>query len=515
MNIFRQLRWKLTLSYTLVTVGAFLVILLIMAGLVLTQIFVPQASLNPEELITWYMNDRTNGFSSNYLLWSEILDQSPVDTELVRLYIRDSKSFISGSDLFRIGAVQFSASTMASIRVLIIGADGKLLGTSDLDNSIYRSSIGIEIGKPFDPTQVPGLEGPFKAALAGDTDPKHLYTTLEPDQRYVFAAPLFSRSSGDPRQVVGVIVVIFEAIPTQADVPAHILKIAGRSLLIFLLGAGIMGAVFGAIFANGLTTRFKRISDTTDLWSLGDFTRHIDDSVGDEITQLGQRLNRMAEQLKILLRRRQEMAVSEERNRLARDLHDSAKQQALAASLELGTALTLFERDPQGAKTHLVEADALVDAVRKELTNLVHELRPQDMDGQDFSETLREYALEWSQRNEIELDFNVEGRNEIPLETRDTLFRIAQEALANVARHSAASQAEVCLEFKTNTVTLSVKDNGRGFAPEAPHSGVGLASMRERAEGLGGSLTIESAPGQGAQIVVSLSIADEGFEEAR
>ena len=454
------------------------------------------------------MNDRRNGFSSNYLLWSEILDQSPVDTELVRLYIRDSKSFISGSDLFRIGAVQFSASTMASIRVLIIGADGKLLGTSDLDNSIYRSSIGIEVGKPFDPTQVPGLEGPFKAAVAGDTDPKHLYTTLEPDQRYVFAAPLFKRSGGDQGQVVGVIVVIFEAIPTQADMPAHILKIAGRSLIIFLLGVGIMGAIFGAILANGLTKRLRRISDTTDQWSTGDFTTYIDDTVGDEITQLGQRLNRMAEQLKILLRRRQEMAVSEERNRLARDLHDSAKQQAMAASLELGTALTLYERDPQGSKTHLVEADVLVDAVRKELTNLVHELRPQAVDGEDFSETLREYAFEWSQRNGIELDFNDEGSNDLALETRETLFRIAQEALANVARHSSASCAEVTLEYGTNTVTLTVKDNGRGFAPEAPHGGIGLASMRERTEGLGGSFTLESAPGQGTQIKVDLPLAD-------
>ena len=106
------------------------------------------------------------------------------------------------------------------------------------------------------------------------------------------------------------------------------------------------------------------------------------------------------------------MAVSEERNRLARDLHDSAKQQALAASFELGTALTLYERDPDGAKHHLVEADALVDSVRKELTNLVHELRPQDMDGQDFSETLKEYAFEWSHRNGIEMNFHVEGNND-------------------------------------------------------------------------------------------------------
>ena len=229
--------------------------------------------------------------------------------------------------------------------------------------------------------------------------------------------------------------------------------------------------------------------------------------MGDEITQLGQRLNRMAEQLKILLRRRQEMAVSEERNRLARDLHDSAKQQALAASLELGTALTLYERDPKEAKTHLVEADALVDAVRKELTNLVHELRPQAMDGQDFSEILKEYAFEWSQRNGIELEFNVTGIVELSFEPRETLFRIAQEALANVARHSAASYAEICLEYGTGKVIMTIKDNGRGFEPQAPHAGVGLASMRERAEACGGTLTVESAPGQGTQIGVSLPTA--------
>jgi len=156
----------------------------------------------------------------------------------------------------------------------------------------------------------------------------------------------------------------------------------------------------------------------------------------------------------------------------------------------------------------MVEADVLVDAVRKELTNLVHELRPQAVDGEDFSETLREYAFEWSQRNGIELDFNDEGSNDLALETRETLFRIAQEALANVARHSSASCAEVTLEYGTNTVTLTVKDNGRGFAPEAPHGGIGLASMRERTEGLGGSFTLESAPGQGTQIKVVLPLAD-------
>jgi hypothetical protein len=103
-----------------------------------------------------------------------------------------------------------------------------------------------------------------------------------------------------------------------------------------------------------LSTRFKRISAITDQWSAGDFSRYIGDATGDEIAQFTRRLDKMAEQLQSLLRRRQDMAISEERNRLARDLRDSAKQQALVVSFELGTALALFERDPQATKKHLV-----------------------------------------------------------------------------------------------------------------------------------------------------------------
>jgi NarL family two-component system sensor histidine kinase LiaS len=499
MNIFRQLRWKLTLSYTLVTVGAFLVITLILGGIFLTQIFLPESDFNPEQLIDGWMNNR---IPSNYPLWSQILSQSPVDMDLINLYVTEGQSTITNSPSFRIGALQLSVSTTASIRVLVFGPDGILLATNVPDDPLFHSAVG----QPFDPDQVPGLEAPFKAALAGDTDPKHLYTMLVPNQQGVMAAPIFSPAGEDKNQLVGVMVILFDAIPTQRDIPAHILNLAGRSLVIFLLGAGIMGAIFGAIFANGLTKRFSHISATTDLWSTGDFSRYVVDTTGDEITQFAQRLNNMAKQLQSLLRRRQEMAVSEERNRLARDLHDSAKQQALAASLELGTALTLYERDPQGAKKHLVEADALVDAVRKELTNLVHELRPQDMDGQDFAEILKEHAMEWSHRSGIELNINIEGNDKLSLATRETLFRIAQEALANIARHSSASCADVFLEYEINTATLIIKDDGRGFDTCASHSGVGLASMRERAEVLGGNFIVESAPGQGTKIVVTLPV---------
>jgi NarL family two-component system sensor histidine kinase LiaS len=152
------------------------------------------------------------------------------------------------------------------------------------------------------------------------------------------------------------------------------------------------------------------------------------------------------------------------------------------------------------------EADTLVDAVRVELTDLIHELRPHTIDGQDFAEVLKDYLLDWSQRSGIESNVIVEGKDETSLETREALFRIAQEALANVARHSSAKTVELSLKFEANTVTMILKDNGRGFDVNAPRSGVGLSSMRERAEVLGGSFSIESEPDQGTQIIVTLPV---------
>jgi two-component system, NarL family, sensor histidine kinase LiaS len=185
-------------------------------------------------------------------------------------------------------------------------------------------------------------------------------------------------------------------------------------------------------------------------------------------------------------------------------LHDSAKQQALAASFELGTALTLYERDPQKAKHHLEAADALVDSVRKELTTLVDQLRPLPSDGHHLGDLLTEYAANWSQRNGITLDIHIENIEKFPEENRETLFRIFQEALANIARHSAASNTEILVETDNNIVTMAITDNGCGFDAQTKQSGLGLSSMRERAEELGGLFEIQSQPGHGTQVKVTL-----------
>jgi NarL family two-component system sensor histidine kinase LiaS len=498
MQSFRRLQWKLTLSYTAVTVGTLLTAILILVLLLFSTILAPHEFVPPEFWVKLLI-ERVPPF------WRYVLEQSPVDTKLVSLMLGEGfgerREFqVSFIDLLRVGDLQLTARMMGHWRTLIVDPDGVLLGTSNYD-WIYQEAIG----QPLDFSVLPGLEVPLKAALAGETDPERLFVNIIPYEKFYFAIPIFSDSVEDQR-VLAVAVIYIESLPTESDLAKNTLTLVTRSLLIFVLAAGLIGTLFGALTARGMVRRLERVSQVTDAWSQGDFSEFIGDSVGDEISQLAVRLNNMAEQLKHFLKRSQEMAVSEERNRLARDLHDSAKQEALAASFHLGTALTLFERDPESAKSHLIEAEGLVDSVRGELTDLIHELRPPSMNGTRFDETLNEYIIEWAHQTGIRANLRTEGFVDLSLDIKQALYRIMQEALANVARHSSAEKVEVVLDFGDKSVQFSICDDGSGFDANQQYGGMGLTSMRERAESLAGSFKIESEAGKGTKIVVMFPI---------
>jgi len=174
----------------------------------------------------------------------------------------------------------------------------------------------------------------------------------------------------------------------------------------------------------------------------------------------------------------------------------------------LGTALTLFERDPESAKKHLTEADSLVDSVRGELTDLIHELRPLTMNGARFDETINEYIIEWAHQTGIEATFEVDGFFDLALESKHAIYRILQEALANVSRHSSANKVEITMSFNKNSVIFCVNDDGVGFDIQRQHCGIGLDSMRERVESLAGDLCIESKPGQGTKVCITIPIEE-------
>jgi NarL family two-component system sensor histidine kinase LiaS len=280
------------------------------------------------------------------------------------------------------------------------------------------------------------------------------------------------------------------------------LSILVVSTIVITIAAGLIGTVFGSVTSRGLVRRLEVLNSAASAWGQGDFTVTVDDTASDEIGQLARGMSRMAGQIRDLMQARQDLATLEERSRLARDLHDSVKQQAFATTMTLGTAKSWRERDPEAAWELIDEAEDLSYEVQQELAGLIHELRPVRLEGKGLAAALQESAQRWSRQTGIEATVVIRGEHAVPPDIEQALYRLAQEALANVSKHAEARQVEVELACTENAITLEVADDGRGFDPAAAAGkGLGLRSMRERIESLGGELTVDSAPGTGTRIV--------------
>jgi len=484
---FQQLRWKLTLSYTGVTVGALLTVeLIILASTAIVVAVLLNSGVIQAELI--------NAVSDEYMLPLQFLfSQNPPDQDEITNFL-DRMGAVAGATI----PLTFDASD----QLFIVGHDGVLLGSRPPD--LFGSDT---IGHPVNMQALPGLASPLQAALGGEEEVDNLYTLPGPDESVIMAIPIWNEAH---ERVLGVLVAVGE-LPTVQSVLSSIIPIMGISFLIFTLIAGIAGTIYGSVAARGLSTRLDRLSEGTHAWSQGDFTQLVEDASGDEIGQLAYNLNQMARQLQHLLDTRAQLMVVEERNRLARDLHDSAKQQAFAAAAHISAARKLMPQNPGAAQASIEEAERLIDDLRKELTILIEELRPAALEGKGLALALREYAEDWSRQNGIELRVNTQQERPLPLDVEQMIFRIIQEALANVARHSQASRVEIGLAYSKLEIICTINDDGIGFDPEKKSDGFGIRSMKERAKALGSAITLESASGKGTHIsfIVALEILEQ------
>ncbi|HJS18354.1 MAG TPA: two-component regulator propeller domain-containing protein [Anaerolineales bacterium] len=209
-----------------------------------------------------------------------------------------------------------------------------------------------------------------------------------------------------------------------------------------------------------------------------------------------------------LFEQTKDLAVMEERNRLARDLHDSAKQKAFAALAQLGTARGILNGHDKSVSMHLGEAENLVSDVIQELTFLVQEIYPFALQEKGLDTALREYIFEWENRNDILVQFVNRNGHRLPLEVEQALYRVSQEALANVARHSHARRVDMSLVYDGDAVQLSIADNGCGFDMNSKSHGMGLRSIRERISSIHGTIQIQSAPGHGTRLLVQVPAKD-------
>lgn len=258
----------------------------------------------------------------------------------------------------------------------------------------------------------------------------------------------------------------------------------------------------------------KRVADRLDhlaaaakQWAKGDLSTFIEDDKKDEIGDFGSDLNAMAKEFQTLLESKEELAVIKERNRLAIELHDSVKQQVFAIGLKIALLESSVGSSLENVsnKKHLEQMQAMVQNVKQELNRLIHELKPSELEHSDFLTALQEYVSRWSESHGILVDVSCKGDQVLLPELEQSFFRVTQEALANILKHSQASQVEIEVNLQED-FKLRIEDNGQGFNKEQLDSkGIGLRVMKERIEKLGGEFQLSSFPNQGTTIEVFCS----------
>ncbi len=471
LRTFRRLRWRMTFSYLLVTLPAIVLIqtcFLVFIGIVVYAFMNSQALAEDQASAMALVAPQAAPYIHN------------ADQASLAQWLHSTTCATPGSP------TMFPKNTFPAVSLTtIVDASGRVL--ADATASI---TPGITLAQQLDAQAATVLQ----AALEGQTAPQAL-AIRRPDNTLVAAAPI---KDAEQRILGAWLVMVGETVFFTREEAIWI-------LLVFLIPISIvatciaivLGTIYGSLTSRNLVQRLRVLTSAANAWSAGDFHVVAHDPSGDELGALSRRLNQMAEQLRSLVATRQELATLEERNRLARDLHDSVKQQLFAISMQLASARTLLGgQAPVDAL--LAHAETLTQGAQQEVTATIHALRPAALDEVGLAEALRAYVAEWHERHQVVAEVRYHGRRDLPLPIEQVLFRVAQEALANIVRHSHATHVTIEISSESQAVTQTITDNGRGFQPDTPASnGIGLQSMRERVVAAGGTLLIESQPGRG------------------
>ncbi|MBX3063691.1 MAG: histidine kinase [Anaerolineae bacterium] len=284
-----------------------------------------------------------------------------------------------------------------------------------------------------------------------------------------------------------------------------------------------VGWLLAWLTVRPIARRLNHVMKTSRQFAAGDFSSRVQDHTPDKVGDLGRQFDDMAdglEQNMITLREMaqrnvelaqqvEKTAVQAERIRLSRDLHDAIAQRLFSLSVSTATLPDLINRDQvQGAQQASVIAE-MAEQTLLDLRALLVDLRPSSVVQRGLAEAMESLCEEWqtSHRVPVECSVMLTGRR-VPATIEDVIYRVAQEALSNVAKHTHASQVHVSLVETPRKMTLSVTDNGPGFDSEsASRTGkFGLLSMRERARSVGGDISIESDTARGTTIRMTLPL---------
>ncbi|MFY0545145.1 sensor histidine kinase [Brevibacillus sp. H7] len=301
-------------------------------------------------------------------------------------------------------------------------------------------------------------------------------------------------------------------------------KILLSSFLVSLLSAAVIGLISGYVIGNLLKKRLNTLWEAAMNLGRGILSYRVPELGVDEIGELGWQFNQLAarweEQVASLQRlsnhnvvlgeQLKQAAVVEERQRLARELHDAVSQQLFAISMTTAAIKRLIEKNPERAAQQIELVEEMAAAAQAEMRALLLHLRPATLQNKSLREAIDELLEELRQKNSLTITSEIEDVEGLPSGIEDHLFRILQESLSNTLRHARANQITVKLFTLQGQVRLRVADDGIGFDPEGEKmTSYGLRSMRERVIEVGGSLEIYSSVGKGTQIEVRIPLMTE------
>ncbi len=228
----------------------------------------------------------------------------------------------------------------------------------------------------------------------------------------------------------------------------------------------------------------------------------------EQLSQANRQLRQYAQQI-------EQLATVQERNRIAREIHDSLGHSLTALNIQLEGVLKLWRAQPEQAHQFLKEAKQLGTQALQDVRQSVSALRSDVLSGASLTTAITHLIQQTQESTGIQITTQLELDPQIRLgsEVQNAVYRIIQEALTNSCKHAGATLIKVYLRTAPTMLSLSVQDNGKGFQPQENSSGFGLQGMRERAQSLQGSLLICSQPGQGCQICVQLPLSSQGGEK--
>jgi NarL family two-component system sensor histidine kinase LiaS len=484
----RKLQWQLSLFYLIATLITIPALLGMGLAVILLNTPSPSSSPSPGEQLVQILETHV----------------APAITGQVQQSPPNSKSlYVWAADFMR-GPAQFDLNVTEVDGVAIIDHQGQILASA--------SGKGSQISRQ-ELAKITEAQAIINAAFVNNTRLSDQVYTFA-DGHTIAAVPLLD-TQNRPIDVLYVMVrglqavkVLQSSASTDSNLVTewlprifgedqqHSVTLARTMLPYAVCIILVISTTFGLMTARRLTRRLRRITSAAHAWSQGQLQVTVTDHSPDELGQLAQDLNQMAGQVQTLLQTQRQFSLIEERQRVARDLHDSVKQQTFAFALLVGAAKKSLSKDPARAQTYLSEAEELAQQTRQELTSIIYELRPLELAEKGLMEALQSYLQRWSRNTGIAAEFAAQYPHPLMPELEESLLRVVQEALANVARHSHASRVEVRLlqEPGLKLTHLEIQDNGQGFDPlQAKGKGLGLATMHERIEAQQGTMRISSS----------------------